>query len=89
MKFDVVKTSGNLYTLDINSKPHPMCTLRKSEPGPYTFLKNNTRYYWEAELNTLEELLDFKKMAGEPIIISDSCYGGNTMEIEIYDCYRE
>ena len=89
MKFDVITTSGGMYTYDANSKPHPMCTLRKQEPDTGPFLEKSIRYYWEVELNTLEELLEFKKIADEPIIINGSYYGGNSMEIEIYDNYRE
>ena len=48
---------------------------------------------WFIELNTLEDLLNFKEEIGEPIIIDDDIWKGNNVgveySIEIYDDYRE
>lgn len=48
---------------------------------------------WFIELNTLEDLLNFKEEVGEDIIISDDFYKDNNIgvkySIEIYDNYRE
>lgn len=48
---------------------------------------------WFIELNTLEDLLNFKEEVGEPIIINDDFGEDNNIgvkySIEIYDNYRE
>lgn len=48
---------------------------------------------WFIELNTLEDLLNFKEEIGEPIIIDDDLWKDNNIgvkySIEIYDTYRE
>ncbi len=43
---------------------------------------------WFLEINTLEELLDFKNKYGQ-IIILESWYNPDIVELEIYDDYRE
>lgn len=44
---------------------------------------------WFINLNSLEELLEFKKEVGEDIVIQDSWMNDGILEIEIYDTYRE
>ena len=46
---------------------------------------------WLIEINSLEELLEFKKKYNKPIIINENYNSNNKefYEIEIYDDYRE
>lgn len=44
---------------------------------------------WGVELNSLEDLLNFKKEVGEDIILSTSVTDNKTPCLEIYDDYRE
>lgn len=44
---------------------------------------------WVVNINTLEELMNFKDECGEDIIITASYIDHTTPEIEIYDSYRE
>lgn len=44
---------------------------------------------WGIEINSLEELINFKKEVGTDLIITTSYVDGQTPEIEIYDDYRE
>ena len=44
---------------------------------------------WVIEINSLEDLLKFKKECGHDLIIGDSYYKEIPFEIEIYDYYRE
>lgn len=42
---------------------------------------------WVLEINTIDELLEFSRVHGEKIIVSNN--GENNPSIEIYDDYRE
>ena len=44
---------------------------------------------WGIEINSLEELINFKKVVGENLIIQTSWIDNKTPCIEIYDGYRE
>lgn len=44
---------------------------------------------WGIELNSLEDLLNFKEEVGEDIILSTSVTDNKTPCLEIYDDYRE
>lgn len=44
---------------------------------------------WGVELNSLEDLLNFKEEVGEDIILSTSVTDDKTPCLEIYDDYRE
>lgn len=44
---------------------------------------------WGIEINSLEELMDFKKAVGENLVLRTSYIDGKTPCIEIYDDYRE
>ena len=48
-----------------------------------------TEKVWVVNINTLEELMNFKEKCGEDIIITTSYIDYATPEIEIYDSYRE
>lgn len=48
---------------------------------------NEEKKEWEINLNSLEEVLAFMELQGNPLIISD--LGKNRFQIEIYDSYRE
>lgn len=45
--------------------------------------------YWGIEINTIEELMKFKKHMNEDLILSVSYIDHKTPCIEIYDDYRE
>ena len=76
MKFIVSRTS--LWSRDNNDSP---CEEAKAKR-----LENNR--VWTIEINTLEELINFRKKYGE-IILTISTYPEIDNEIEIYDDYRE
>lgn len=44
---------------------------------------------WSIEINSLEELMDFKKAVGEELVLTTSWIDNKTPCIEIYDDYRE
>lgn len=44
---------------------------------------------WGIEINTLEELMEFKDRMGSELVIGDSIYSPEFPMIEIYDDYRE
>lgn len=44
---------------------------------------------WGIEINSLEELINFKKAVGEDLVIQTSWIDNKTPCIEIYDDYRE
>lgn len=44
---------------------------------------------WGIEINSIEELIDFKEAVGEELVLGTSMIDHNTPCIEIYDDYRE
>lgn len=71
-------------------------------PCDKAFIKEFERYMgtdkirdkdWFIELNTLEDLLDFKEEIGKDVAISNYFFRYNSIDvkhsIEIYDTYRE
>ena len=44
---------------------------------------------WGIEINSLEELMNFKESVGEELVLSTSYIDYKTPRIEIYDDYRE
>ena len=45
-------------------------------------------YGWFIDINTLEELINFKNKYGE-LVLQNSIYNEDIIVIEIYDTYRE
>ena len=74
MKFIVSRTS----LCDGNDSPCEEAKKEEFEDGPD----------WTIEINTLEELIKFRKKYGE-IILTESVLPEIDNEIEIYDSYRE
>jgi len=61
---------------------------RLDEEG-YITRDMDTRKCWGIEINSLEELMEFKENINEAIIIAKSGIDYKTPSIEIYDDYRE
>lgn len=78
MIFQVIRTS--MYE---SEKPYEKCIPIKlySEWG--------TKEAWGIEINSIEELMKFKEIVGEEIVIRTSEQDNKTPLIEIYDDYRE
>lgn len=76
MKFLVTRTS--LYNRWGSNSPCKEAKQEMSEDGPI----------WTIEINTLEELINFRKKYGD-IILTISIYPEIDYKIEIYDDYRE
>lgn len=49
----------------------------------------DTTKYWEIEINTLEELIEFYKKCNNEIILTTNNIDQKSLELEIYDYYRE
>ena len=78
MIFQVIRTGCYWY-----SCPEDSCY-------PISIDKNGlTLGAWGIEINSVEELMKFKEMADEEIIITTSPQNNKTPTIEIYDDYRE
>lgn len=98
MKFLVEKTSDRLCS-DEYYKNNPPCNGLKWEYlGSYyrsCFKKHADEYGWVVELNSLEELNEFRKKQAEileidaKIVIKDDYRFEDLAVIEIYDDYRE
>lgn len=61
---------------------------RINEDG-YITRDDGLKETWGIEINSLEELMAFKKEVGEDIVISTSYIDKTTPVLEIYDDYRE
>lgn len=97
MKFKIERTTGPWWG-DENFKNRPPCdeaVLCSSLIGVCSYIhdengkrilfengKTRTKYWWEVEINTLEDLLELQKKLGYELIVYEDT-------IEIYDSYRE
>lgn len=79
MIFQVIRTS--MYA-DENEKPYEKCV-------PIRLYSEWGKEVWGIEINSLEELMKFKEIVDEEIIITTSPQNNKTPTIEIYDDYRE
>ena len=76
MLFQVIRTS-----MWEEEKPYDKCIP----------IKTNAKYpnSWGIEINSLEELMDFKRDVGSKLVINQSYIDKQLPMIEIYDDYRE
>lgn len=89
MIFSIYRTSNIIFSED--NPPCNKAFVKEFILGnKYKMVQNKD---WFIELNTLEDLLNFKEEVGEPIIIDDDFRKDNNIgvkhSIEIYDDYRE
>lgn len=78
MKFQVTRTSD----YDKDKKPCDRAVLSE----------HKTCYgesIWEIEINSLEDLIAFRKEVGHPVILLEPYDVKDMHELEIYDYYRE
>ena len=97
MRFRIYRTSDSYVNFNDNPPCKNAIIVEEQEPIIYWIRdENNKRIqwdtgkiriikHWEVDINTLEELLELETEVASPLIISS----GDSLEIEIYDDYRE
>jgi hypothetical protein len=81
MKFIIGRTS--LYG-NYDDKPH-----EKAYEGTYKGLKDKVEKCWFIDIETLEDLCEFKKSVNEDLILTTHLFDNEYHKIEIYDDWRE
>lgn len=82
MRFKICRSSDFYITFN----EIPPCKNAVIVEGQ-VMVREKVRYipHWEVDINTLEELLELQKEVEHPLIVSYD----DTLEIEIYDDWRE